>query len=186
MADIKRIAHVATGWGLYTTWSWIFDNPLWIFVIGWFGFGVGSVIMIIAAVINNFIFLILHQNDQAKWLGVNGLDILKEEGHVWAKRIHQHKNHFIRTVFWIPAHLFKFIVKLVRKNNILAFIALSIETDSFIATAFLRGNTQGKLRTKDYLTFIASTILSCFYWSLRNGFILIVIKMVWSVIQKMM
>ena len=186
MADIKRIAHVATGWGLYTTWSWFFDNPLWIFVIGWFGFGVGSVIMIIAAVINNFIFLILHQKDQAKWLGVNGLEILKEEGHQWADKLHKHKNFFIRIIFWIPAKLFKLIVRMVRSNNILAFIALSIETDSFIATAFLRGDVRGKLRTKDYITFLASTILSCFYWSLRNGFILIIIKMLWGVIQNIM
>lgn len=184
MADIKRIAHIATGWGLYTTWSWIFDNLVWIFVIGWYGFQVGSIIMITFAVINNFIFLILHQKDQAKWLGVNGLEILKERGHQWADMLHQHKNFLIRTIFWIPAHLFKFIVKLVRKNNVLAFIALSIETDSFIATAFLRGNVQGRLRAKDYTTFVASTILSCFYWSLRNGFILIVLGVVWGLIQK--
>lgn len=184
VADIKRIAHIATGWGLYTTWSWVFDNPVWLFVIGWYGFVEGSIIMTFAVVVNNFVFLILHQNDQAKWLGVNGLDILKEKGHEWADRFHQHKNIFVRIVFWIPAHLFKFIVRLVRKNNILAFIALSIETDSFIATAFLRGKVQGKLRTKDYITFVASTILSCFYWSLRNGFILVILKMVWEVIKQ--
>lgn len=186
MADIKRIAHLATGWGLYTTWSWIFDNPVWIFVIGWYGFISGSIIMTFAAVANNFVFLILHQNDKAKWLGVNGLEILKEEGHQWADRLHKHNNIFIRIFFWIPAHLFKWLVKAIRKNNILAFIALSVQTDSFIATAFLRGNVKGKLRNRDYLTFIASTILSCFYWSLRNGFILVVLFSVWELIKKLM
>jgi len=184
MADIKRIAHVATGWGLYTTWSWIFDNPIWLFVIGWYGFVVGSIIMTFVAVLNNFTFLLLHQNDQAKWLGVNGLLILKKEGHQWADRLHQHKNFFIRIFFWIPAHLFKWLVKAVRKNDILAFIALSIQTDSFIATAFLRGDVKGKLRTRDYITFTASTILSCFYWSLRNGFILVVLKLFWDIATK--
>jgi hypothetical protein len=183
MADIKRIAHVATGWGLYTTWSWIFDNPIWLFAIAYFGFGLGSIIMTCAVIINNFIFLILHQKDKAKWLGVNGLLLLKEEGHQWADRLHQHKNFFVRVFFWIPAHLFKWLVKIIRKNDILAFIALSIQTDSFIATAFLRGDIQGRLRTRDYITFVASTILSCFYWSLRNGFVLIVIKIVWTFIR---
>ncbi len=172
----KRIAQVATGWSLLSAFSWVYDNPLWLLVIAWLGLGVGSVVMTLGAMILNFFFLSLYQKYEIDFLGVNGFAVLKENGDKWAQKVHQHSNFFIRIIFWVPALFFRLLVWAVRKNDVLAFIALSIQTDSFITTAFLRGKVGGKLTQKDYVIFVSSTALSCLYWSLRNGVILAIIK----------
>lgn len=178
---LKKVAKVATGWSLYSTWSWFFDNPLWIAVIGWLGVGLGSVLMTIGAVINNFFFLVKYQANGSDWLGVSGFATLKEDGDKWAKKVHEHCNFFIRIIFWVPALFFRLLVWAVRKNDVLAFIALSVQTDSFITTAFLRGEVGGKLTRKDYVVFFGSTVLSCIYWSLRNGVVLAILKSGWEI-----
>ncbi len=173
---LKYFAKLATGLSLYGVWSWILDNPLWIAVIGWLGLINGSILMTFVAIVNNFIFLVIYQKKENDWLGTNGLELMKEHGDKWARKVHEHRNFFIRTIFWVPALFFRLLVWAVRKNNALAFITLSIQTDSFITTAFLRGKVGGKLARKDYKVFIGSSALGCLYWSLRNGVILAILK----------
>ena len=176
---IKKAVKLATGWGLYMIWSWVFDNPLWIFVISSLGLVTGSALMTAAAIVNNFIFLVIYQKKQNDWLGTCGLELVKERGDKWAQKVQSHHNIFIRTIFWVPALFFRALIWAIRKNNVLAFVAFSIETDSFITTAFLRGKVGGKLTQKDYAVFIGSTALSCFYWSLRNSVIIAILKGGW-------
>jgi hypothetical protein len=180
----KRIAQVTSSWGLLSAFSWVYDNPLWIFIIAWLGVGTGSLIMTFGAMLLNFGFLVVYQKYEIDWLGVSGFANLKEHGDKWAQKVQSHHNFFIRTIFWIPALFFRLLVCAVRKNNALAFIALSIQTDSFITTAFLRGKVGGKLSQKDYVIFIGSTTLSCIYWSLRNGVILTILKGGWEVTKQ--
>lgn len=179
MANIKifkRIAQVATGLSLLSTFNWLFDNLLWIFVLGWLGFGVGSIVMTVVAMLLNLSLLVWYQKKGTDWLGVNGFAKIKENGDKWAQKVHQHHNIYVRTIFWVPAAFFRLLVWAMRKNDALVFIVLSIQTDSFITTAFLRGKVGGKLTQKDYVVFFGSTALSCLYWSLRNGVILAILK----------
>ncbi len=172
----KKIAQVATGWSLLSAFNWTFDNPLWIFIIAWLGVGTGSIVMTLGAMVLNFCLLISYQKMGNDWLGVNGFTALKEHGDKWAQKVQGHHNFFIRTIFWVPVLFFRLLVWAVRKNNVLAFIALSVQQDSFITTAFLRGKVGGKLTQKDYGIFFGSTALSCLYWSFRNGVILAILK----------
>jgi len=180
----KKIAQVATGWSLLSAFSWVYDNPLWLVVIAWLGLSIGSVVMTLGAMLLNFSLLIWYQKKENDWLGVNGFVMLKENGDKWAQKVHQHHNFFIRTFFWIPALFFRLLVWAVRKNDVLAFVALSVQTDSFITTAFLRGKVGGRLTRKDYGIFIGSTALSCLYWSFRNSVILTILKGGWEIAKQ--
>lgn len=180
----KKIALLTSGWGLLSAFSWVYDNPIWLIVTASLGVVEGSIIMTLGAMILNFFFLSLYQKYEIDFLGVNGFAILKENGDKWAEKVHNHHNFLVRTIFWIPASFFCLLVWAVRKNDALAFIALSIQTDSFITTAFLRGKVGGKLTQKDYVIFFSSTALSCLYWSLRNGVILAILKGGWEVTKQ--
>lgn len=180
----KRIAQVATGWSLLSAFSWVYDNPLWLVVIAWLGLSTGSVVMTLGAMLLNFSLLVWYQKKENDWLGVNGFVMLKENGDKWARKVQEHHNFLVRTIFWVPALFFRLLVWAVRKNDVLAFIALSIQTDSFITTAFLRGKVGGKLTQKDHVIFVGSTAISCLYWSLRNSVILTIIKSGWEVTKQ--
>ena len=183
---VQKLLHMGTGWSLYSAWSWVYDNPLWLAVIGWLGVGVGSALLTLGAMVNNFIFLVAYQKNENDWLGVNGFERLKQDGEKWAQKAQSHTNLLIRALLWVPAGFFRLLVWAVRKNNLLAFVVLSMYGDSFITTAFLRGKVGGKLTTKDYATFLASTALSCAYWSLRNGAILVLLKGGWEMGKQLM
>ena len=178
---LKRVAFVGTGWSLYSAYGWVYDNPLWLAVIGWLGILQGSIILTIGDMVNNFIFLVLYQKNESDWLGVNGFEDLKEHGDKWAQKVQNHRNVFIRLILWVPALFFRLLVWAVRKNNLLAFVVLSVFEDSFITTVFLRGKVGGELTKKDYLVFLASTAFSCVYWSIRNGVVLVILKGGWEI-----
>ena len=180
----KKIAQLTSAWGLLTAFSWVYDNPIWLVVTASFGVVKGSTIMTLGAMLINFTFLFLYQKYEIDCLGVNGFAKLKEDGDKWARKVHEHHSFLVRTIFWVPAMFFRLLVWAVRKNNVLAFIALSIQTDSFVTTAFLRGKVGGRLTRKDYGVFIGSTLLGCLYWSLRNGVILAILKGGWEVTKQ--
>ena len=178
---LKRVAFVGTGWGLYSAFSWVYDNLLWLAVIGYLGVLQGSIVLTIGAMVINFIFLVTYQKNESDWLGVNGFEDLKEHGDKWAAKVQGHHNAIVRLVLWVPALFFRLLVLAVRKNNMLAFVVLSIFEDSFITTAFLRGKVGGELTKRDYTVFLASTAFSCIYWSARNGVVLLVLKGGWEI-----
>lgn len=177
---VKRLLQMGTGWSLYSAWSWVYDNPLWLAVIGWLGVGFGSALLTLGAMVNNFVFLVVYQKSENDWLGVSGFEQLKHDGDRWAQKAQSHTNLLIRAILWVPAEFFRLLVWAVRKNNLLAFVVLSMHGDSFITTAFLRGKVGGKLMPKDYAVFLASTAFGCAYWSLRNGAILVLLKGGWE------
>lgn len=180
----KKIALLTSGWGLLSAFSWVYDNPIWLIVTASLGVVKGSLIMTAGAMFMNFYFLSLYQKYEIDFLGVNGFAKLKQDGDKWARKVHEHHNFLVRIIFWVPALFFRALVWAVRKNDVLAFIALSIQTDSFITTAFLRGKVGGELTRKDHIIFIGSTVLSCLYWSIRNGVILAIIKGGWEVTKQ--
>lgn len=176
----KRTIQVAGGYVLYSAWCWMWDNPIWLFFMAYFGPILGAVISTVIAIINNFIFLFFYQKKEVDWLGVNIFEDIKANGDKWVEKMKNHPNIFVYIVAFIPATLFKFLLWLVKKNDIFVFLTLSIMEDSFITTAFLRKKVGGSLTRKDYIIFLFSTIVSCTYWSIRSYIVLIFLKIGWK------
>jgi hypothetical protein len=72
------------------------------------------------------------------------------------------------------------MIWLLNKNDIFAFVTLSVWQDSFITTIFLRHGRLDKLDKRDYIIFVSSTILSCVGWAFFMQVVIIAVKAVWG------
>jgi hypothetical protein len=180
----NKIVKVIAGWTLYESWNWILDTPVWIYVCALLGVLIGSFVMTALAFVNNYIFLFFYNRNNSDWLGEDVFEVLKDKADKLIKWINNHSNQFVRIILWTPNLPFRFLFWAIQKNDVLAFIALSCLTDSFVTTTFLRTDVGNKLTRRDHLIFVSSTALSCFYWSLRNGVILAIIKGGWEVTKQ--
>ncbi|MFA7252692.1 MAG: hypothetical protein WC027_02440 [Candidatus Paceibacterota bacterium] len=162
----SRALQVTGGWGLYEFLGWFYDYPFWGFMVIWLGNLWGSVICSVGALIINFFVLRWYQRTEKDWLGVNILEEIKEKGHGWAEKLCHHPKWYVKWSVWLFAKGFQILIRCLNKNDVLAFIFLSVWKDSFVTTAFLRHGRFSKLETKDYIILVASTIVSVVCWSL--------------------
>jgi len=148
----------------------------------WLGNLWGSLICSVGALVINLCVLIWYQKKGIDWLGVTILEEVKERGHQWAANLYRHDKWYEKWATHSFAKAFQILLSLLNKNDILAFLVLSIWQDSFITTAFLRHGRFGKLETRDYLILITSTIVSVVTWSIGMILIIQAAKFGWSTV----
>ena len=173
--NIKKTAQVISAWGIYEVYNSIFDFILWPTIQNFYGWR-GIIFLILVAMTNNFLILRWYSKKKVDWFGVDVLADIKEKGHVWARKVSDSKNTIKKISLYIPAKILHFLIWLLNKNDIFAFITLSVWQDSFITTIFLRHNKSDKLNKRDYFIFFSSTLLSCLWWSVLAQVIIIVVK----------
>jgi hypothetical protein len=128
--NLKRTLQVISGWGLYEGYNFLFDFVFWPILQGYFGV-VGIGILIILALVNNFLILLWYQKQKTDWFGVNVLEDIKSKGHFWVNN--SNNNSKIKKVsLFIPKLFFKFFIWLLNKNDVFAFVTLSVWQDSFL------------------------------------------------------
>ena len=169
-----------SGWGIYEAYNFIFDFLIWPIIQAFFGF-VGIILLILIALINNSIILFWYQRKKVDWFGVNVLEDLKSKGHLWVNKIGDSKNTVKKISLYIPAKILQSMIWLLNKNDIFAFVTLSVWQDSFITTIFLRHGKFDKLDKRDYIIFVSSTILSCLAWSVLMQVIITTIRAFWGI-----
>jgi len=156
----KQTIKMMSSWGIYEAYSFIFDFIFWPILQGLYGF-YAVIVLIIIALINNFIILHWYQKKQVDWFGVDVFKDVKTNGHIWINNIGNTTSIIRKISYYIPLKILKFIIWLLRSNDVFAFVTLSVWQDSFITTIFLRHN---------------STILSCLAWSVLMQIIIVVFK----------
>ena len=177
--NLKRTIQVMSGWGLYEAYNFSFDFLAWPIIQAFFGF-IGIALLILIALINNFIILLWYQHKKVDWFGVNVLEDLKAKGHLWVHEVDNNKNIVKKISLYIPAKILQFMIWLLNKNDIFAFVTLSLWQDSFITTIFLRHGRFDRLDRRDYIIFVSSTVLSCLAWSVLMQVIITAIRAVWG------
>ncbi len=180
--DWKRVLQVIGGWGLYEITCIIYDYPVWLLLVGWFGEINGSIIASAGAFALCLAVLIWYQKRGIDWLGVNILEEIKERADVWAGKLDNHPAWYVRFCTYAPVRFLKAAVWLLKENDFTAFILLSFWKDSFVTTAFLRHGRFGKLEKRDYMIFITSTVIGCLWWSVFAIAILKALQFVWKVL----
>ena len=175
----KRTVQVMSGWGLYEAYNFSFDFVMWPILQAFFGF-FGVILLIIIALTNNFLILLWYQKKKVDWFGVNEVETLKANGRLWVHEVSNHKNLLKKISLYIPAKILQFMIWLLNKNDIFAFVTLSVWQDSFITTIFLRHGKFDKLDRRDYTIFVASTVLSCLAWSVLMQVIISAIRGIWG------
>jgi hypothetical protein len=175
----KKVLVVIGSWGLYDSLGFLYDYILWPLAQNAYG-DISIVFLTAGAMGINFLVLNWYQRSGNDWLGVNYLEEVKAKGHKWADRVYEHESGLVRVLLYVPAKGFQLVIWLLNKNDILAFIFLSLWKDSFVTTAFLRHGRFGKLERRDYEIFIPSTIISCLAWGIVVKIGLLIAKTIWS------
>ncbi len=164
-----------SGWGIYEAYNFSVDYVLWPVLQSLYGL-YGILILIVMALINNFIILLWYHRKKVDWLGVSEVENLKAKGHLWVHQVSNHENLVRRFSLYLPAKFLQFMIWILNKNDIFAFVTLSVWQDSFITTIFLRHGSFEKLDKRDYFIFIFSTIFGCLGWSLLMQVIITAIR----------
>lgn len=178
--NLRKAITVAAGYGIYTLLSQAYDSILWPIVQGSFGAG-GAIAMSGGAVGINFIVLSVYQRQKVDWLGVSVIDALISRTNLTANRFLSHPA-WTRMFLYVPGRALQFFVWAL-KSSWLGFLVLSIVTDSFITTAFLRRSRFGPLEHRDILVFLASSTLSCVIWILWNAGVIAVFRGLWGTLS---
>jgi len=178
VALAKKYQGIITGAGVYHIASWIYDNPLWMSVeLKWKDTGVLG--MMVGAFIINTILLIYFRNKKTDFILWSALDELSEkesnfhEAYAkWGQKKTPWKFYLVIATY-VPVKLAIFMLWCLKKSprlgDLVAFLILPVIEDPFIATMYLRHGHQNGLRAKDYVVYLASSIISIGYWAIRNA-----------------
>jgi len=164
--------------GLLSATDYAFDNWIYPAVLIWLGVINGCVVMTMASMVLCAGFLAVYERMKIDWLGVNALEVVKEHGQSWVRRLDA-ANILIRVFAWIPTRIFLVVLWAVKKNDLLAFLAFSLYEDAFKTTAFLRKGKFGRFGRKDVGIFFASLVISNLYWTVRWTVIIGIIKRIY-------
>lgn len=181
----KKVVHVTAGWSFWASTSWMFDNLLYPAVIAWLGLVWGGAVMTFTAILITFFMLIGYDRSRTDWLGIDSLDVMKDEGLAWVRQWEKKRyrsrilTFLAKMLLFLPKEFFKLAAWMLERGGALAFTFLSFQTDPFITTAYFRRGKKKGLRRKDWVIFFSSGLLGNIYWSLRSYGLVVVIQYFW-------
>jgi hypothetical protein len=180
-AKKKKIATVAVGHSFNQIFDWLFNYPLYMFAVESLGLGMGYVVMAIISFFTCLIFIRFYDWLKIDWLGIEVAKEVSEFGPIWIKNLKvESKIGFI--LWWPFSKIILLMLWAINKGGIVAFLALSIYTDPFITTVYMRKgwSEYNGLSKKDWMIFLASTAVSNAYWAVRTFAILESAKLIWN------
>lgn len=184
---IARVAKIAGAWGLLWIYMFAFDNILYPFVIFWWGPLVGGLSMATLASTLCLIQILWYEKTGVDWLGVNVVEDIKKNGSDWTQKLDTKAQNstvwfVLRIILFLPSRFFKIILWAIKKNDILAFVALNINQDPFVTTVFLRHGRFDGLKRRDWVIFCLSLVFSNGYWIARNVVLIELVKLGWHTV----
>lgn len=155
----RRFAEIGTGHVLYASFSWVFDNILYVWIVYRFGLLGGGCIMTMLSLIVCAATLLLYERMRIDWVGAGSVARLAAVPHPsWWQLI----------IMWTAG-----------RGDIFIFFALCIFQDPFITTAYFRRGHFDGLRAHDWQIFFASGLVANIYWTLRSGAVAAVFVGAW-------
>ncbi len=176
----ERVATIVLGVTFNQTFDWVFNYPLYLSVIETNGLQRGYIIMTLLSFLTCLLFIKFYDWLKKDWLGIEVAKEVRDFGPAYIKKIHM--TSVVGRILWWPFSIIILILLwAVRQGGIVAFLALSIWTDPFITTVYMRKGryAYNGMTGRDWGVFIASTVVSNAYWSGRSVIILEVAKGIW-------
>lgn len=178
----QKMVQVSAGWSVILAINWVFDNPVYLSVIAWKGLIIGGAIMTAASIVLNATTLGIYE-----WRKRNGVDHLGMDEFAALKKYLVSKTDLWkkyrgikRVVFFFLGLGSKIASLFLSKGDVPAFLCLSVWSDPIVALAFWRRNRIGHFSLKDWLVFLASTLLANTYWSIRSFVIVLIPQIIWK------
>lgn len=190
----NRITQILTAHSILGVLNWLFDNPLYLYVIYRMGPVEGGMVLTMLSLVVSLALLIVYERVRVDWLGVNVLETVKERGERWIGVFYERppteglwKWIFVavlRAGAFVPSRLFLAVIWALKKGDGFAFFALSLYTDPFITTAFLRHGRFDGFRRRDWFVFAGSVVVGNGYWILRSFTIVELARESWRLVTK--
>jgi hypothetical protein len=182
---INRLGQIAIGHSALSILDFLFDRVLYPIILVKFGTLTGMAILTAASGLICLTLILLYEWMKVDWLGIRVVEELKENGAHWVSRLNNKKGKYwaiAKVMAYIPSRIFLLVMWALKKGNLVAFFVLSIFEDAFKTTAFLRKGEFNGLKTRDWLIFSASLLVSNIYWTLQWSILLVPIKYIWHFI----
>lgn len=173
-----RLSHIALGRSLKYCFDWSFDNPFYIWLLYRYGVLSGGALATSLSVLINLLLVLWYERVKKDWLGVNVVEAIKADGHRLTSKLSS-VHLLVRLVFWFPMQIFRLVIWCLKKNDGAAFFALSLYTDPFETTTFLRHGRFDGLKRRDWLVFVGSCLVANGYWTLRSLIVLESLRGLW-------
>lgn len=142
----KRFGELAIGLLANELMVRAFDLILYPFVIYRYGILLGGVVMTGLSFIVCLLSVWFYDWSKHDWLGIEAIKSMKE---------YTGDRKFFRLIAWV-----------LRKNDLLAMLILSLQFDPFITMVYLRRGAYNGMNGRDWKIFLASLIFSNAYWTL--------------------
>lgn len=179
-AQKERIATIALGVTFNQVFDFFFNYPLYMFVIEAIGLQKGYMVMALLSFLTCFLFIKFYDWLKRDWLGIEVAKEVRDFGPGYIKKIQ--RTSLLGKILWWPfSKIILLMLWTLRRGGFVAFLALSIYTDPFIVTVYMRKGRYeyGGMNRRDWGIFFASTLVSNAYWSGRTVVILEAAKAIW-------
>jgi hypothetical protein len=143
---ILRLGELALGHTVNWLLTYGFDYALYPFVIWKLGAVGGGGIMALASLVICLLCLWFYDWSKRDWLGIEAVKELREPGEAKGLR--------------------KLLVRILQWGDLPAFFALSVYTDPFITTAYMRRGAFTSMTSRDWGIFLGSWIIGNGEWIL--------------------
>lgn len=176
---IKKTKLLVISHTILTIADWLFDNVLYPFVLIWLGNFNGLILMTVLSSIYCFLLLKYYMASKEDWLGVDVLEMVKDNADYWLNKIRNQAGFvwgIYKIFFYLPIKILRLVIWALKKNDVAAFIGLSIYEDAFKTTAFLKHGRKGGLGRRDWVVFWSSILVSNLWWTLQWSVIIAVFK----------
>jgi len=174
-AQKKRIAVIGLGYTFGNIFDYVFNYGIYIPVVAMLGPIKGGVVMAIISASTCFLFIKFYDWLKQDWLGI---EVAKEATEYGPTRIRNFNvtSRIGKFLWWPFSRIVLLILWAIKRGGIVAFFALSMYTDPFVATVYFRKESFGGLKKRDWMVFFASLLVGDLYWTLRTVLIIFLAK----------
>ena len=174
-AQKKRIAVIGLGYTFGNIFDYVFNYGIYIPVVAMLGPIKGGVVMAIISASTCFLFIKFYDWLKQDWLGI---EVAKEATEYGPTRIRNFNvtSRIGKFLWWPFSRIILVILWAIKRGGIVAFFALSMYTDPFVATVYFRKESFSGLKKRDWMIFFASLLVGDLYWTLRTVLIIFLAK----------
>jgi len=157
----ERIGTIAIGRTVKQIEEFVFDFTLYPAVIAWLGTVIGGLSMTAFSALMCFLYLKFYDWSKRDWLG---FELLKRARDGEEKR----------------GRITRFVQQIAQKGDWLAFLALSLYTDPFETTVYMRQGAEAYngLSRRDWKIFWASVLAANLWWTILMTFAVAIIRFI--------
>lgn len=166
----RKIAEMGTGLFLYGIFNWVFNYPLYMAVVGYYGLVYGGLLMAFLSFIQCGILLVVFDKMKIDWVGATYLEDVERQK--------DKKSRIEKILVWALKKESQSASGKIAKTGI--FLVLSAFVDPFIVAVHYRRKQFTGVNLRDWGILFVAVLIANLYWTLRTGILVLAVKELWQ------